>query len=807
MSWRDNVRVNGLLAGGLSVTLAFTGCSVAVLINYQESVRLIESGGEDRLVSDPAVTLYPLPYTIHAGQALSMEREMDRLRLAGYRETDRGGRGTFRVATDRLTIHPMWPEFPNVDLFFENGRVARIQGEGRKSPDAVELDPEPLETLEFQEDDWVPVRCLPRPWAAFAGTPLADAVILREDRDFWTQPDLPAYGLLRAVCHLGGAGGASGLISQLSRNSVLRDHSRSTARKWRELGVATALAARISREKLAELYFNKVRLAAIGGREIVGYPAAARALFGVREVADLTPAQAATLAVMTSLPNEYLQALLKMPDQPVEPAAPPSKWRKWIPALLIKKHEKLTGEQRLALLLRLRNELLENMRRFHPDRYPAQAIDAAKREPLELHPSATGVEQWRAGQFIDYLLSGGLPTPAGRVYTTLDTELQQLAAESVRSHLDQLTRRLRLTHPEKLQASLVALSPDTGELLAIVGARDPVRGSLNRATQRPRSAGSAMKIIVFTWAVDHARDHDVNMTTIVDGENDPIEGKWRPKHHCGGPATLYFHMAQSSNCPPVVLASWIGLTRVQQLFQDQLHAKPIKHARMVIGGASGSEVKMIDLAYLYAALANGGILRTPAAIRHVASGAVSLPDPVFGSRRVFSEIAAFLGLQMMTAPLQPYGTANSAWRQMQLASGPHYAKTGTGQVSDAVYVSILGNRRLLLLAWVGMDDNEPLSMARGFQGASAAMPIVTTVLRQLNAARPELFEPRPMQVPASLTPVQVSAQRGCLVESGGFTAYVAPDRVPGACPVELKRASVQKNRHAARMGHGSPSGR
>jgi membrane peptidoglycan carboxypeptidase len=243
------------------------------------------------------------------------------------------------------------------------------------------------------------------------------------------------------------------------------------------------------------------------------------------------------------------------------------------------------------------------------------------------------------------------------------------------------------------------------------------------------------------------------------------------------------------------------------LFQDQLHAKPIKHARMVIGGASGSEVKMIDLAYLYAALANGGILRTPAAIRHVASGAVSLPDPVFGSRRVFSEIAAFLGLQMMTAPLQPYGTANSAWRQMQLASGPHYAKTGTGQVSDAVYVSILGNRRLLLLAWVGMDDNEPLSMARGFQGASAAMPIVTTVLRQLNAARPELFEPRPMQVPASLTPVQVSAQRGCLVESGGFTAYVAPDRVPGACPVELKRASVQKNRHAARRGHGSPSGR
>ena len=83
MSWREHVRITGLLAGSGVVTLAFTGFSIAILINYRQSVRLIESGGEDRLVSDPAVTLYPLPYTIHAGQALSMEREMDRLRLAG----------------------------------------------------------------------------------------------------------------------------------------------------------------------------------------------------------------------------------------------------------------------------------------------------------------------------------------------------------------------------------------------------------------------------------------------------------------------------------------------------------------------------------------------------------------------------------------------------------------------------------------------------------------------------------------------------------------------------------------------------
>src|SRR5215468_5738866 len=126
MSRHKYACVAGLLAGSAFVTLVFTGFSIAALANYRESVRLVENGGEERLVSDPVVTLYPSPYTIRTGQALLLEREIERLRMAGYRQTDRGGRGTFSPAADRLTIHPMWPEFPNVDLYIESGRVSRI---------------------------------------------------------------------------------------------------------------------------------------------------------------------------------------------------------------------------------------------------------------------------------------------------------------------------------------------------------------------------------------------------------------------------------------------------------------------------------------------------------------------------------------------------------------------------------------------------------------------------------------------------------------------------------------------------------
>jgi membrane peptidoglycan carboxypeptidase len=310
-----------------------------------------------------------------------------------------------------------------------------------------------------------------------------------------------------------------------------------------------------------------------------------------------------------------------------------------------------------------------------------------------------------------------------------------------------------------------------------------------------------MKIIIFVWALDNAPGHDLNTMTVVDGTNDPIEGAWRPQHHCGGRATLYVHTAESTNCPPVVLASWMGFSRVQQLFREQLHVNPVKHAAMVIGGAAGSEVRMIDLAELYGAIANGGLLHSPVTIGFAANGSTLLPKAEPTGNRVFSEKAAFQGLQMMTAPLQPYGTAAGAWKQMQLPPGPQYAKTGTGQVSDASYVAILGNRQLLLLAWVGMDDNEPLPMARGFQGASAAMPIVTTVIRQLNTAQPWVFAPRPLTVPAGLVPLQVSPQQGCVLESGGMTAYFDAAHRPAPCSTAFNESSgarVSRSLHATR---------
>ncbi|MBX7134007.1 MAG: transglycosylase domain-containing protein [Fimbriimonadaceae bacterium] len=729
----------GFLAAGLVAILTLSAISAAAVVSYWEATDLIDAGGEAQLVTDPAVTVFARPHRVTAGRPASIKELRDKLLANGYRETDQGGRGTFSLSRTRLTLYPSWPEFPNVVIDFDGNVPVHIQGTDGRTYAYAEFESELIESVEYRGNQPVSVLYLPRTWEAFRGTALADAVVIREDDDFWTQPDLPSQAMLRAAYHLGGAGGASGFYSQMARNSVMRDRSRSWLRKWREIGVASALAARVPRERMAELYFNKVRLGAVRGREIIGYPALGRALFGVREAADLSWAQSATLAVITSSPSGYIGALLRMPEESVPEPPPAVWWRRWVPAGLFKKQGHLSVEQRLGRLLRARNAILDEMGRRYPHRYPVERLRSAKDEPLQVR-TAPPFDQGRelAGHFLDMLLSGKVPLHEGRIHASLDLEIQQVATNALQDHLARLASKLHVANPDNLQGTMIVLHPQTGEILALLGGRNTSRGTLNRALT-PRSAGSAMKVLVFAWAVDHARRREVDTYTVVDGARDAVEGKWRPKRHCGGSATLYRHMGSSTNCPPIVLASWIGLRNLQQLYRNFLHVTPDLHAGMAIGGSKGSEVRMLDLALVYSALANEGTLPDRVLVSRLGNADRVIAPDLTPAGRAFSKHAAEQALQIMTAPVQPYGTAAQAVAQTGLAAGELLAKTGTGAVSDAVFVSILGNKDLLFLAWVGMDDYTPLEMNRGFQGATAAMPIVTRVIRELTVKRPEYF--------------------------------------------------------------------
>src|SRR6185503_1718000 len=92
-----------------------------------------------------------------------------------------------------------------------------------------------------------------------------------------------------------------------------------------------------------------------------------------------------------------------------------------------------------------------------------------------------------------------------RIYTSLDPELQQAAAEAVQvgiKNVDELVRSrhkkgdTNFTYP---QVALVALNPHTGQILALVGGRNYGISQLNHAVAE-RPTGSIFKPFVYAAA-------------------------------------------------------------------------------------------------------------------------------------------------------------------------------------------------------------------------------------------------------------------------------------------------------------------
>ena len=114
-----------------------------------------------------------------------------------------------------------------------------------------------------------------------------------------------------------------------------------------------------------------------------------------------------------------------------------------------------------------------------------------------------------------------------------------------------------------MQGALIAMDPQTGFILALVGGRDFSASQFNRATQAKRQAGSAFKPIVHAAALDKGF---TPATIIVDEPiayvDVPGKEPWEPKNfdrEFWGPITMRKALAFSRNLPTVKIAQAIGL--------------------------------------------------------------------------------------------------------------------------------------------------------------------------------------------------------------------------------------------------------
>ncbi len=667
--------------------------------------------------------LYAAPRTLREGQSMTAERLAEVLRRAGYveGEASRVWNGRFKVENDAVEIFPS--DSPGLTdasgatvvrvEFDRRGRVSKVRGDGALL-DSYTLAPEPLTIDAFEKtSDRAALTYEEIP------EPLRRAVLAIEDRRFFEHGAVDFRGLARAAFSWGNDArelkqGGSTITQQLVKNTYLTPE-RTLRRKFREAALATVVENRIGKQDILALYCNEIYLGQRGAIAVRGVRQAARVFFG-KELKDLSLAESATIAGMIQSPGRYA------PDRHPDTAR-------------VRRNVVLAGM--------LRDGAID-----------AEQARAAAAEPVAVAPLERA--DATAPYFIDYVsrevesrLSDSTDESGQnlRVYTTLDLDLQRVAEEAVARQVARLEKVFK--GKRRPQASLVALDPRNGHVLAMVGGTSYAESQLNRATDARRQPGSVFKPIVYAAALELGISP---LTLSTDAPRDftyDVRSHYRPANYGGGfsmrDVTLRTGLVRSLNVVTVDVAMRAGLTRVASLAERLGLPRPKAYPSLALGT---TEATPLEVATSYTALAGGGRRVSPAPLLRVEGGGTEFDEQLVTSEQVLKPATAYMLTDMLSAVID-HGTARAARGAFK---GTAVAgKTGTSR--DGWFAGYTPN--LVCVVWVGFDDGGELDLT----GADAALPAWTEFVGRAVEMRPELGGAE-FTRPASVTFVDIDPETG-----------------------------------------------
>lgn len=130
---------------------------------------------------------------------------------------------------------------------------------------------------------------------------LVHALLATEDQRFFDHPGVDVFGLARATVRMIKTGtksqGGSTITMQVARNFFL-NRKKTFLRKFNEIMLAIKIDRELSKEKILELYLNKIYL----GNRAYGVGAAAQIYYG-KPLKELNIAQLATIAGLPQAPS------------------------------------------------------------------------------------------------------------------------------------------------------------------------------------------------------------------------------------------------------------------------------------------------------------------------------------------------------------------------------------------------------------------------------------------------------------------------------------------------------------------------
>ncbi len=532
------------------------------------------------------------------------------------------------------------------------------------------------------------------------------STLAAEDAEFYVHPGFSVRGISRAFFQNVKGGkiqGGSTITQQLVKNALLTPEKTIT-RKVKELILSIEVEAIYSKDQILEMYLNEVSY----GGTAYGIKEASAAYFG-KDLSDLNLAESAFLAGLPKSPTKY---------SPFGQDPGESFVRQREVLHLMKVNKYITDAERIEA---------ENQRiTFVPKRIEIKAPH------FVMYVRNLLVEEY--GE--EMVEKGGL-----EVTTTLDLKIQELAEKVVKEEIE----KLKPLHVGNGAALVV--NPTTGEILAMVGSHDyfdVAEGGNVNVTIRPRQPGSSIKIVNYAYALANG----FTPATILDdspvGFSVPGQPLYTPKNYDGeykGRISLRSAFAQSRNIPAVKTLAAYGVVKMIEQGKNLGITTWDDTSRFGLSlTLGGGEVKLIDLARVYATIAAGGKrpeMQSFTEVKDYKGKILERGDP-FGltkATEVVDPRVAFMITDILKDPAAraPSFGASSA---LVIPNHPEVAvKTGTSNdLKDNLTVGY--NQKYLVATWVGNNDGSPMSrIASGITGAS---PIWNKIMRAVLANEPSV---------------------------------------------------------------------
>jgi penicillin-binding protein 1A len=628
------------------------------------------------------------------------------------------------------------------------------------------------------------------------------AFLAAEDHSFFQHGGVDVGGVSRAAikdAFLALQGrrpeGGSTITQQVAKN-ILLDNNVTVGRKLKEAIIATRLERSLSKKQILELYLNDIWL----GYRSYGVGAAAYNYFG-KSITDLTLAQCAYLAALPKGPDNYqpvrfkaaatrrrnmiLQSMADLgwvtqaaantamaEDLKVESAPSRARYHDAdyfvaqarseataLPSVGPTLNEggyymRTTLDPRLQTAARIAlMDGLETYDRRHGWRGAWGHVEIAPGwQQATLAKAPPSERKWRAAvvtqagndvrvQLADDSSVGALEGPdIAWEQATKGLSIGDLifveAGDNGRFHLRQVPL---------VNGAIVAMEPNTGRVLAMVGGYSFSLSNFNRATQAYRQPGSSFKPFVYATALESGQFTPASVVLDAPISLPGFGGQvWRPENYEKkflGPLVFRRGLELSLNTMTVRIAMQVGMHRIIDTatrFGVVDHMEPV--LAMALGAGETTPYRMTSA---YSSFVNGGRKVAPHLIEEVedrdgkdvyradqraCSGCDApftgddSPDVPYAGEQLIDPITAYQ-IQTMLEGVVLRGTA----AQANILGRPVGGKTGT--TNDFRSAWFMGfTPQIVVGVFVGYDDNR--SLGKGETGAVAALPIFIEFMQE-----------------------------------------------------------------------------